>query len=819
VAAPILAGGVHRATMIGLMATAIAGSAAFALGLRLQHRALRIGWGFLLPVAFLIVAALQSFPVPLRVRALFDPAGTALLRDAALFPVHAWPLSLDPPSTRAVIGRAAAALVAFLIGFHVSSGQSRRHLICRAIAVAGVTGVAIAVVHRILGVGTLYGVFTVPIRSLLVGPFVNANHNAEFFELTAFVCLACSFQRPTALNRIGWLIGTALCAGAAAATLSRGAALALALAVVFFAVLRHFGRQEDGAPVPRRASLARAGLLVGIVVLGALALGADQLVDRFKTDAVSNDVRFRLWRESLRVLAAHPFGIGRGAFDRVFPAYRTFRMPFALRFAFVENEPLQILIDVGWFFFALIIAAAGAVVWQLFKRGRRDKIEAALCAGLFAVLVHGTLDFGLETLGVLLPFSAILGTVLGRLRPAAEAREIPRALGYGAVGAAVAGLLVGVVSLAHRSSDNFDALLKQPLPAPARKELLVRAQQTHPLDYFYVLSAASLEPLAAPRGSPSPRLHALNRALRLCPSCELVHAEVGRNLWRLGLRPQALLEWRTAVEIQPGLYGPALGELFAEGATPPQLAAVAGGDGARMLILVNFLTIRNRLNEASVVLDQVDALGKSGRESYLARAQLQLAMQQPQAASATLTAAHAKGIQDPRMAVLEAQILLAEKGAAGADEALVMLDTAATRDPTSVQVQYERIQLITRYKKWKAADRAIEGYKLALYAHGQAATDAHIFAARLQAELGRLNNALDEYRIALMDRPSDVSLWLEYGRAAQSCGRIATAREAYSQAARLAPDSPDIANARKQLDADLNRALRQPGDGPADGRP
>ena len=111
-----------------------------------------------------------------------------------------------------------------------------------------------------------------------------------------------------------------------------------------------------------------------------------------------------------------------------------------------------------------------------------------------------------------------------------------------------------------RSFDDFDALLKQRPDADARRALLARAQQAHPLDYFYALAYARLEPLKGAEG-PSPRLHALNRALRLCPGCETAHVEVARNLWQLGLRRQALLEWRTAVDIQPALFTSALGEL------------------------------------------------------------------------------------------------------------------------------------------------------------------------------------------------------------------------------------------------------------------
>ena len=62
----------------------------------------------------------------------------------------------------------------------------------------------------------------------------------------------------------------------------------------------------------------------------------------------------------------------------------------------------------------MLVVASGWVVWHLVRHGRRDRVEAALAAGLFAVVVHNFFDFGLETLGVLLPFMAILGTALGR---------------------------------------------------------------------------------------------------------------------------------------------------------------------------------------------------------------------------------------------------------------------------------------------------------------------------------------------------------------------------------------------------------------------
>jgi tetratricopeptide (TPR) repeat protein len=803
--------------MIVLMLAGGAGLAILATGLGIQGRTLRIGIGAILPLMLLAIPFVQSIPLPITLRGLLDRNGTALLQDNQVVPTASWPLSLDPPNTRADVGRAALGLMAFLLAYHLASGQTRRHWVLRTLGVVAIAGVAIGLGHRILGIGRIYGLFTTTTRALLVGPFVNPNHTAEFLELGAFVCLACSFQRPTALNRVGWLLGTLLCAGGAAATLSRGAVLALSMAVVLFAFLRYFG--PDGATVGRRrASLAWAGLLLALVLIGAGALGAGQLVDRFKADAVSTDVRFQVWSQSLRVFAVHPFGIGRGAFDRVFPIYRTFHMPFALRFAFVENEPLQLLIDCGWLFTLLLAAAAVIVVWQLVRRGRRDKIEAALVAGLLAVTVHNTVDFGFETLGIMLPFMAVLGVVLGRLptsEPAPETGESPRSArwAWALPGLASAGALFGVAAIASRSYDDFDALLKKRMPAPVERALLIRAEETHPLDYLYPLDEARLEPLKGPPGSPSPRLHALNRALRLCPSCESVHVEVARNLWRMRLRPQALLEWRTAVEIQPALFPSAMGELFAEGAKPQELAAVASTSGDLTLQLVAFLSGLGRVADALVVLDQAGALSAPRGGVLLARANLQIQAHQLKEAAATLDAARAAGMNDARTAGLAARLLVETKGATGADEALARLDEAATRFPSDVAIQRQRIDLVTTYQKWNAASRALEGFKQALYQLGGSPAEAHIASARIAVRLGHLTEALSEYRIALVDYPDNTTYWIEYAQVAETSGRDDVAREAYRQAARLSPQSPEVAAALHALDERQDRVRTLLGEG------
>ncbi len=273
----------------------------------------------------------------------------------------------------------------------------------------------------------LYGFLTPSHRSLLIGPFVNSNHTAEFLELAAFVCLACSFQRPTALNRIGWLIGTLLCAGGAAATLSRGAVLALAMAVADVRVppLR-LDRRRRGRAVAAGSSLAWGALVGGAA--GARRGGARcrSAGRRFKTDAVTH-------RRPAAALAGRAAGPRRApARDRprrVRP--RLSHLPdgqdcrFALRFAFVENEPLQLLVDCGWLFF-LVLGVGGrrsSPGGSCRGPARPDRGGARL-TGLVAVAVHSFVDFGLETLGCCCRSRRCCGATLGA---AGAGRRVARA--------------------------------------------------------------------------------------------------------------------------------------------------------------------------------------------------------------------------------------------------------------------------------------------------------------------------------------------------------------------------------------------------------
>jgi tetratricopeptide (TPR) repeat protein len=224
-----------------------------------------------------------------------------------------------------------------------------------------------------------------------------------------------------------------------------------------------------------------------------------------------------------------------------------------------------------------------------------------------------------------------------------------------------------------------------------------------------------------------------------------------------------------------------------------------------MIDVATFLGSASRIEAAVAVLNQAEAMGVSRSELLLTRAKLQLQAGQSGAAQATISQAHAVGIRDARLALLDAQLRIDTMGPAGADQALAILAAAAAQDPLDLKVQRMRLDLITTFQKWTAVDRALADFKEALYRGQGSAAEAHLTSARIYARLSRWTNALSEYRIALADQGGDVALWMEYGRAADSAGRNATAREAYAQAARLSPNNPDVLNALKTID---DRAVR-----------
>ena len=780
---PLACGAVHRPIVLATLATCAvlaAVTAALATSSQVDLKPLR---SLALPIVFLAIAAAQLVPVPAALRTLLDPAGSELLRLAGLS--GAQPLSLDPPETYAEFAKAAAALCVGAAALVLASGRRLRSACVGLVASAGLVALAIGLGHRAVAEDKVYGLVA-PIRGLPVGPFINPNHTAEFLELACFAALAFAFSRSSRDGRRIWMAVSAVLAAGALSALSRGSVLALGSGALTWYLLAP--KSDEGVPFRR----SRFGtLLIGLaVVVGiAVALGAQDLFGRFAPTTGGDYQKTRVWWDALKVLRVHPAGIGLGAFGHVYPVYQT--LPSWTWFEFVENQPLGFLIETGIAGALVILAVLALVLRHFAKNARRDRVEASLAAGLVAVLAHNVVDFGLETLGILLPFCAAMGAMFGRQAPALEHPARRRAT-IVLPGIAAAAALAGIALLLAPSARDFDALLRAHA-SPDARAVVRQASLAHPTDYVYALAEARLEPKTLERSSS--RLRMLNRAIILCPRCIGPHQEAARDLWRLGRRQQALLEWKIAERINRESLWRGLNELADSGAKPEELATLA--DDENRYEVSRFLLGRGMIGAAKDVL----AAGEPHEdvEFYLVKTQIALASKDLPAARRAIEHAFANAPRDPRAAILAADIEVRDNQR---DKAVEILQAGLRAEPTHLELNRKLLALLMQTDRWQAIDRALDGLRTALVANGVGTAEANTAAARIFEQRGQFRRAVSEYQAALAQRPEDLGILLSLARAAEQSGSVSIAIDAYNAALRLVPGQAEARGALDRIQSD-----------------
>jgi O-Antigen ligase len=797
--APLAVGTVHRPVVVALFSLVGVALVALFFGQLRAGERIRVGASAILPAVFVLICALQLVPLPASIRNAIDPAGGELLANA-LEPIRGHPLSLDTPSTWRELGKAAAVLAVFLFAYHLGAGRRAPRRMIYTVAGAGIVALLLGLGHAAIGEKSIFGVFETGSKLLVVGPFVNRNHTAEFLELAAFACLALALLARNRWIVWGWLAGAMALAAGAISTLSRASVLALAAGGLAFAVLVR-GGGGDGNPTQHRTMSLKKVLLVatlGAVVLAG-ALGAGALMDRLTTADLNREARPSLWADAVSVVRAHPAGIGKGAFEYVYPVYQNpqaIKAAASTRFAFVENGPLQLLIDTGWAGVVLILVAAGFLIRELVHSGL-GRAEAALVAGAVAVLAHNLLDFGLEMSGIAVPFAAILGTAAGRVRPSESART------RGTIGLpllAIAGLAAGIISLALPMSRDFDAAFSQPRGVKQRIELAREAQRVHPVDYFYVLAEAVAQPLRANDAHHSPRLTSLNRALRLCPNCSSVNEEVAETLWDLGLHGQALAQFREMIrrDSSPGheTLGSAIGELRRKRASPEEVALLDVGDPAIRIAIADELTARGVPKRALQLLSQIPTLYTTTTPYFAAKYQADVAGSDLDAAAVTLSIWQANEPTAARLYSARADLAQRQQRP---EEATAILESGVKANPTDLHLAHERVADTFNRRRWTEAARAIEDLRRVLIESNRPTAETYVWGARLANAMGHRLEAISQYHAALAQDASNSYLWLELGQVAEAAGQMEVAVSAFGRASQLVPSDRSAKDALDRI--------------------
>jgi tetratricopeptide (TPR) repeat protein len=310
-----------------------------------------------------------------------------------------------------------------------------------------------------------------------------------------------------------------------------------------------------------------------------------------------------------------------------------------------------------------------------------------------------------------------------------------------------------------------------------------------------------MEPLQTTGGGPSPRLVGLNRALRLCPNCPAGHREVARNLWRLGRRQQALLEWRAVVTLDRSALSWVFDELRKSGARPEELATLA--DAENRFELCRYL-LGQRMFEAVKNL-LAGAADRKGVEFHLVQASLALAEKDmPGARQASQQALLEAGLTDARATLTAAEVEILD---GKQDAALGFLRAGLLSAPTNLELNRKLLALLVQTDGWEAVDRALDGLRAALLEHGVPLVEANIAAAQVFERRGQYPRAVSEYRAATAQNPGNVGLLLALGRLAEMAGQVTVAIDAYRDVLRWAPDNPAARGALERMRSEVDGKL------------
>jgi hypothetical protein len=554
----------------------------------------------LLGLAF--YSAIQAIPLPLEVLAKIAPANADVWA-RSLLPLGERPtwgsVSLDPAASLVEAVKWLTYACAFLASATVSMRRGPAFVL--ALVFGSATLVAITtLLHGMVSATKVFGLYQ-PAGAFApshVGPLLNANTLAGYLTLGAICGLGLVLMRRPLLRR--WLVavGVAVDIGAIVRSGSRGGVAALVIGVV---VLAGLAWKTSARSSSLRHRVMPFALVGGTVVFGgALALlgGTGSIWRDLLNDNVA---KLKLVTWTVPLLRTYTWlGVGRGAFESVFEAYRPAIKGHVI-YTHPENFPAQWASEWG-----IVVAAIalGSLAW-LFRPTAmgvtRSAVSAAAWSAVLALAIQNFADLGLEIPAVAIAATVVLGALWGD--PNRRRRKYDHALHRllarlglrrFAVAVAVAGAALCGLALAYGLRDvamqreslreAFERADDEPSERPAFRDGLRAAMVRRPAEHYFPLLGA----MAAFRWKDQRPLPWLEHTLERAPLNGRAHALLASVLAARGARKQALFELRLAVDYEPGMAEPSMPLATALGKTFDELmiAVPDGQEGAVVLSMM-----------------------------------------------------------------------------------------------------------------------------------------------------------------------------------------------------------------------------------------
>ena len=350
---------------------------------------------------------------------------------------HIWfAISADPFETWAFAFRMAALVLAVLLVIRFTSNPKRLGILVHAIILVGVSSALFGIARQAMQHHQGFVLSRLqPDQGF--GQFINKNHFAFLMEMAVGLVIGVAFVGRGRRDRLLlYLSALVLMWAAIVLSNSRGGLLTLTVQAIFAALLlvnsRTFLREKSDQKGWLRwmrsvaVTIAMIGALLGIIVVGVMWLGGDQLATGVETATVEMSGvnasemheganRRDIWRATWQMFKAHPLaGAGLGGFWAEVPVYH--RASGLLTPQQAHNDYLELLASGGilgavlfiWFSIALIKQTReGLNASEGFQRA----VLTGAIIGVVGVGVHSMVEFGLHITVNALVFVVLLAII------------------------------------------------------------------------------------------------------------------------------------------------------------------------------------------------------------------------------------------------------------------------------------------------------------------------------------------------------------------------------------------------------------------------
>jgi tetratricopeptide (TPR) repeat protein len=718
--------------------------------------------------------------------------------------------------------------------FAVSNLIARRRGRTWGVALVFASGLIVAlvtIVHGLVGTTTVYGFYvpqfgTVPWH---VGPLLNTNNLAGYLNLAAMSGLALLMSRQTEVPR--WLaaLGTTVIGATVVIAASRGGVLALLLGLLLLALVVGTGTPSGNeTTLPKRTAALLLALAIGggalFAVLGSTPETWVELYDK-------NLLKIRMLGWATPMIREHAWlGIGRGAFESVFPAYRVYSEH--LVFTHAENFPAQWMSEWG------VPVAVGAMLgfaWFLRPTAiglRRSILAAGVAVGIGILLLQNLFDLGLEVSSVCVALAAAFGTIWGGWDRTARSWRVSEAesrkasvVGWSLFVATTVFILLAIFPFCglHEVASDREGIHRMlrawvgertaVRTGQLRRELR-RAMMLHPAEPYFPLIAAQVAWLSGSGENPMP---ALSRSLERSSQNGRAHLLLAQILASRGAASQARLELRLAVLDEPALSGVAAELALKSSTTTDELLETVpvGETGASMIgALYGMASEQARLPLLQELFrrDPQNATGHAfladyylaeltrGNQSGVCAGERRAMCEEGIERSAAIMAGHAP--RSSRADQYRARLLMAN---GKAEEAEALLAKRCSQVDDAVDCQFHRTYAAAAVKgKPEILQTAARDLQSVACASAQQCAYTAATIGELLAGRGEWGTAFKYFKRASQDDPNE-NRWLRLADVAGKVGFHAQAADALEKVVVLRGGADSTLRAR--IETERNQAM------------